>query len=205
MKEKKEETKRIILSVLGVLLLLCSVFVVGFAVFVFEDTSNHENTITTGTISFSYNEKSNGIDLVNAIPIDDAVGMKLTNSNKAQGINQGYFEFSVQASGSAKQSLKYQIYATLQEDSDMDPNYIKVYLTDDQDRPYPNYTSSVPVFTALENYNDTSDEKVLYKGTIIPTENKTQRFRLRLWVAKDYADGSTSKTFKIKVNVKAIA
>lgn len=199
-----KEKKKVVLSVLGVLLLLCSVFVVGFAIFVFEDTSNHENAITTGTISFSYNEESNGIDLVNAIPIDDTVGMKLTNSNKAQGINQGYFEFSIQASGSVKQSLKYQIYATLQDDSDMDPNYIKVYLTDDNDQPYTNYISSIPVFAALDDYDGTSDEKVLYKGTIAPTENATQRFRLRLWVAKDFEDGSTSKTFKIKVNVKAM-
>ncbi len=219
--ENKEGTKRVIFTILGVLILLCSVLVIGFSIFVFEDTSNHENAITTGTIddsgngdsqgkpggtiSFSYNETSNGIELVNAIPTDDEIGKNLTNSNKAEGINQGYFDFAIQAKASTKQEIKYQIYATLEDDSNMDTKYIKVYLTDDNDQPYKDYVSSIPVFSALDDYKGQAKSKVLYSDTIRSKKNTVKRFRLRLWVAKDYSDGSTSKTFKIKVNVKATA
>lgn len=227
--EKKEGTKRILFTILGILILFCSVLVVGFAIFVFEDTTNHDNSITTGTInsddnkgentgssgkpinpgtgtiSFSYNEASNGIELINAIPLDDYVGKKLTRSNESQGVKQGYFDFSIKASGSSKEKIKYQVYATLEDNSNMDTNFIKVYLTDENDRPYNGYNSSIPVFEELNNYSEQDKSKLLYSDTVIPSNNTVQKFRLRLWVAKDYSDGSVSKTFKIKVNVKATA
>lgn len=231
--EKKEGTKRILFTILGILILFCSVLVIGFAIFVFEDTTNHDNSITTGTInsdddkndnkgentgspdepinpgtgtiSFSYNEASNGIELINAIPLDDQIGKKLTRSNESQGIKQGYFDFSIKASGFSKEKIKYQVYATLEDDSNMDTNFIKVYLTDENDRPYNGYNSSIPVFEELNNYSGQDKSKLLYSDTVIPSNNTVQKFRLRLWVARDYSDGSTSKTFKIKVNVKATA
>lgn len=229
---KKEGTKRIIFTILGILILFCSVLIVGFAIFVFEDTTNHDNSITTGiindddkdkdkgentgssgkpinpgsgTISFSYNEASNGIELINAIPLDDRVGKELTRSNEAQGVKQGYFDFSIKASGSSKEKIKYQVYATLEDDSNMDNKYIKVYLTDENDKPYNGYNSTVPIFEELNNYSEQNKSKLLYSDTVIPSKNTVKKFRLRLWVAKEYTDSTTSKTFKIKVNVKAIA
>lgn len=203
---KKAEKKRVIFTMLGVLILICSVFVVSFAIFVFEDTSNHYNSITTGTtgeetLFFSYNEDSNGIDLINAIPLDDEIGKKLLNNNNIQGVHQGYFDFSIHASGIPKEGIKYQIYATVLGDSDMDPDFIKVYLTDDQDIAFSNYKEVIPVFSKLDDYTEEGNSKLLYNGII--TEKVLQKFRLRLWIAKEYTDGSTSKTFKIKVNVKA--
>ncbi len=210
MKEKKESAKRIVFTILGILLLICSVMIVGFAIFVFEDTSNHDNSITTGTnpegtLSFAYNENSNGVELMNAIPIDDVTGKKLTNSDKAKGINQGYFDFSIRASGTSAGKIKYQIYATLENDSNMDTKYIKVYLTDDKNNPYRGYDSDVPVFSSLDKYSSQKNSKILYSDEINVKEDVIKRFRLRLWVAKDYSDGATSKTFKIKVNVRATA
>ncbi len=230
-KQKKEGTKRLIFTILGVLLLIASVFTISFAVFIFEDTSNHYNSIETGTsdgntnkkpsgnkskpkpkptpsgetIVFSYNEDSNGIELVNAIPIDDNVGKNLTNSDKAHGINQGYFDFSVKASGKSNKKVKYDVYATLENGSNMDNKYIKVYLTDDNNNPYEGYTDQIPVFDDLSQYGSDSKSKKLYSGSIIAKDTNVHKFRLRLWVAKDYSDASTSKTFKMKINVKATA
>lgn len=206
---KKEQTKRIVFIILGVLLLIGSVLVVSFAIFVFEDMSNHYNSITTGTtgeetLFFSYNEDSNGIDLENAVPLADEIGKKLVHNNSnIQGVNQGYFDFSIRAGGVPTDGIKYQIYATVEEDSDMDPDFMKIYLTDEQDNALEGYKEEVPLFSNLEEYAEENNSKLIYEGTI--TEKVTQRFRLRLWIAKDYTDGSTSKTFKIKINVKATA
>ena len=206
---KKEQSKRVIFIILGVLLLIGSVFVVSFAIFVFEDMSNHYNSITTGTtgeetLFFAYNEDSNGIDLENAIPLSDEVGKKLiNNSGTVQGVNQGYFDFSIRAAGVPTSGIKYQIYATLQDGSDMDPSFMKIYLTDEQDHALEGYKEEVPIFSNLEEYNEESNSKIVYEGVI--TQKVTQRFRLRLWIAKDYTDGSTSKSFNIKINVKATA
>lgn len=185
-------------------MLLCSILVISFAIFVFEDTSNHDNSITTGTISFSYNEDSNGIEITNAIPIDDSVGKKITNDTKSQGVHQGYFDFSVSGNTSGS-NINYQVYATLEDGSNMDTNYIKVYLTDDNNIAYSDYANKVPVFNNLKSYSEVKNSKLLYTGTIKKNSNKSQKFRLRLWVDKNYTDGSTSKTFKIKINVKATA
>lgn len=200
MATENKKNKNVFVTFLGILLLLCSLCAVTFAIFIFKDTSNYDNTITTGTISFSYNEDSNGIDLNNAIPIDDSVGKMLTQDSR--GVNQGYFDFSIKGKA---QNVGYQIYATMEEGSNMDPNYVKVYLTDENDNAYKNYKGEVPTYGQLENYENNSKSKLLYTGAIHSDSFESKKFRLRLWIAKDYTDGSSSKEFKIKINVKATA
>ena len=44
------------------------------------------------------------------------------------------------------------------------------------------------------------DGKTLYKGNL--KSGNVDNFRLRIWLSSDYRDGSESRTFTFKVNVK---
>ena len=74
---KDNNSKQVLLSVLGVAILVVAVVGVSFAAFTFSQTGNVENTITTGTISMTYTEPENGINLTNAMPMTDDSGKVL--------------------------------------------------------------------------------------------------------------------------------
>ena len=85
---KDNNSKQILLSVLGVAILVVAVVGVSFAAFSYSKTGEKVNTITTGTITMSYSETTNGINLTNALPMTDGVGKALKDENQ-------YFDFTV--------------------------------------------------------------------------------------------------------------
>lgn len=199
--------KDLILAVSGVLLLIGAVIGVSYAVFTFSSIGKIENTITSGTITFSYNETSNGISITNAMPMSDATGKLILQSDTANGINRGYFDFNVAGSLSGTGTVTYEVYGTVDSSSTMDPNYIKVYLTDGtiNENPLSGYDGSVvPIYNNLPTSSYNSNGKRLFTETFTGT-GKTRNFRLRLWVADNYTVNDASKTFIMRVNVAAIA
>ena len=81
--------------IVGVLLLsLCCLMIgLSYAIFQYSREGTKENTITSGRLSFFYDEKEaegNGIYLVNALPMSDEDGKGLSGSNQV-------FDFQVLA------------------------------------------------------------------------------------------------------------
>ena len=70
--EKKSSSKQVLLSVLAVAILVVAVVGVSFAFFTYSKQGETVNTITTGTLVFSYNEPANGILLEDAVPMSDS-------------------------------------------------------------------------------------------------------------------------------------
>lgn len=207
METSRDNRKReIVLSLVGVLLLIALVFVTSYAAFTYLKVGTKENTITTGTVSFSYNESENGIELINAQPLSDAAGKVLVAKDLASGIAQGYFDFTVTGSNTTTAPITYEVYATLDDGSTLDPNYVKVYLTDGKvsETPVTGYQGSVvPVYSSLPTATSLSTGKRLYTETF-STNNYSKSFRLRIWVADTYTLNDVSKTFTLRVNVKAV-
>ena len=187
-------SKQILLSVLGVAILVVAVVGVSFAAFTFTKTGKVENTITTGTITMSYTEPSNGINLTNALPVTDAVGKALNGENNV-------FDFTVGASVSGSTTINYVITAVKGEDSTIADTGVKVYLTDQKDTQIlaPTKVSALTKTTAGNNAGAPADQFVLKTGTY--TKSATDTYRLRMWVADDYAAPSTSQKYVLKVNV----
>ena len=195
---KDNNSKQVLLSVLGVAILVVAVVGVSFAAFTFSQTGNVENTITTGTISMSYSEPENGITLTNAMPMNDATGMALENTNE-------YFDFSVSATinGSGSTTINYAITAVTEPGSTLTDDYVKVYLTNmasDADTQIlaPTVVSSLPT-TSSDASGAPDDQYILEDGTF--TTNSTNEYRLRMWVADNYAVTGSSETYTLRVNV----
>ncbi len=205
-RENENRRKEIVLSLVGVVLLIALVFATSYAAFTYLKIGTKENTITTGTVSFSYNESENGIELINAQPLSDEAGKVLVAKDLASGIAQGYFDFTVTGSNTTAAPITYEVYATLDDDSTLDPDYVKVYLTDGKvsETPVTGYQgSTVPVYSNLTTATSLATGKRLYTETF-SENNYSKSFRLRIWVADTYTLNDVSRTFTLRVNVKAV-
>lgn len=205
---KDNNSKQVLLSVLGVAILVVAVVGVSFAAFSFSQTGNVENTITTGTISMTYTEPENGINLTNALPMDDESGKVLAADNET-------FDFTVSATindGGAGTVINYALAATTEPGTTLTDQYVKVYLTDQKDAPIGDYATAPKTVQSLDDGTGASDaagvpegQKVLYRSTYNATT--TSSYRLRMWVADNYPMGNQpgaatgSETYTLRVNV----
>ncbi len=209
---KKVAKIRLFLCVLAVLILVLLVIGVTYGVYSYTDKGVHENVIRTGSIEFKYNETTNGIYITDAIPMSDEEGKVIPESGNTGGnITRGYFDFNVSAHIVESQKISYEIYGvdTTKESSKLEPQYVKVYLTEVSGQ---NETavsgfgdSSVPTYSQLETSVNDKSGKRLYSGSF--TASGTRYFRLRLWVSKNYPilEKGGNETFSMRVNVGVTA
>lgn len=194
-------SKQVLLSVLGVAILVVAVVGVSFAAFSFSKTGNVTNTITTGTISMSYSEPDNGITLTNALPMNDETGKALEGTNNT-------FDFTVTAtiSGSGETTINYAITAVTTPATSLNDDYVKVYLTDmdasDTEILEPTVVSSLGKTTS-DASGAPNGQYILESGTFKSTT--TKNYRLRMWVADNFSVGQSSETYTLKVNVYGAA
>lgn len=205
---KDNNSKQVLLSVLGVAILVVAVVGVSFAAFSYSKTGEQVNTITTGTITMNYTDDSNGINLTNAMPMSDDDGKKLTGENNV-------FDFTVSAtiSGSGTTNIDYAIIAAPEDGNTLNDDDIKVWLTDTSDVGQGNTASNPVVLNTLPASSttsattgspDSSDDYVLKSGTFSGTGG-SDSYRLRMWV--DYnapsmaGDVASQLTYQLRVNV----
>ena len=194
-------SKQILISILGVILLIVAVIGISFAAFTYSKTGTKVNAITTGTITMSYSEPTNGINLTNALPITDTSGKALTGSGNT-------FDFTINANiqGSGTTTINYLI--TITEVTTTFANTgIKVYLTSNDDGTVelaPTRVSALPTTQSNNTAGAPTGQRILKTGTVTATNttvDQTTKYRLRMWVADDFSDSSKSGTYAIKVNV----
>lgn len=198
-------SKEVLLSVLGVTILIVAVVGISFAAFNFSQTGIKENKITTGRLNMSYSEDTNGITLENALPISDDTGKSLINSNEI-------FDFTVDAiidDGDANTVINYAITAVKVDSvTTLDDSAIKVYLTNidtSEEVPVlePIKLSLIEKTSASELSLAPSGEFKLASGQF--TDSSAHKYRLRMWIADDYNTTSSSSTYQLKVNVYGAA
>ena len=199
---ENNNSKEVVLSFVGILVLILVVVGVSFAVFQYSKPGSKNNTITTGTINMSYDEPQNGINLTDALPISDEAGMALTGNNNT-------FDFTVEAEivGTGNTTINYAITAT-NDGSTAPDSVMKVYLTRVNNNVEeavlaPTLMSQLEKTTSSELSKAPSNQYVLTRGTF--TSSTTNSYRLRMWVDENYSDGSAGGTYKLRVNVYGAA
>ena len=207
---KDNNSKQVLLSVLGVAILVVAVVGVSFAAFTFSQTGEKTNTITTGTITMNYTESDNYINLTNAMPMNDTTGAALPAATDGN-----VFDFTVsgEITGSGNTTINYAITAVPTEGTTLKNDYVKVYLTDQLDSPVDGYTANTgKLVSSLEMGTGDSDDagvpenqRVLFRGTFESTNGSgvddDREYRLRMWVADNYAVTGSKETYTLKVNV----
>ena len=76
----RDDSKQVLLSVFGVALLIVAIVGISYAIFVFSAKSRVDNTVRSGGITVEYLEGDSVIDINDALPVSDEVGVKQTKS-----------------------------------------------------------------------------------------------------------------------------
>ena len=187
------KNKKSILILGLILLLIIAIIGVSYAVFNYSALGTRVNTITTGSITMTYTETENVINLEGALPTTDKTGKALSD----------YFEFTVSSSISGDVNINYEISAK-KESGTLEDRYIKLYLTRVTE-------SGEEELMTPETYNEETssntytgrpaNEMSLYTSSMNSSESNT--YRLRMYVDESYnpqGDGG-GKTFSVKINV----
>ena len=196
----KTNNKRKEVIIIGALLLLMIVIIVGisYAAFQYGKTGTKLNSITTGSITMSYEETDNTISLSGALPTTDKTGtVRLTPGE--------YFDFTVSSEIVGDVNINYEISAKKEDGNTIDGRYIKLYLTRLTD------DGSEEALMVPETYNEEtsandytgrpSNEMSLYTSSMNSSESN--RYRLRMYVDESYnpqGDGG-GLTFSVRINV----
>ena len=193
----EKNSKKIWLIIVLIFMLLIITIGVSYAVFVYSKAGMRRNIISTGTLIFTYSENSNGILLNNAMPTSDEIGKVSSNDNG----NNGFFDFSVSYSSPKLRTMNYEIYTCEDEKNTLDPRYVRVYLTDQNNVPIAGYEKPVTFYELATSQTDNACKR-LYYGTF--QESGFRNFRLRIWLSDQYEVTELAKSFKIKVNTSAV-
>ena len=199
---EENSSRKVLLSVLGVAILVVAVIGVSFALYSTSSTGK-VNSISTGTITMSYTEPSNGINLTNALPISDAEGKSLNGEGNV-------FTFTVSATASGTVTVPYEINITKDSSTTLADGAVAVYLTKGtttETEVVAKKLMSQVVTTANKSTYRTDSYKlystnVVYQNGTVKTGEATTTYNLRIWVDAN-ADAETirNQEYKIKVNV----
>ena len=195
------DKKKIILSVLGILMLVVVTVGVTFAVFTYTKLGTTENTVTTGTLKFLYTENTGvgaGINIENTFPVSDAVG-------KSYDTDKYVFDFSVEATNSGVEEIPYEVTLRKKSTSTLSESNIKVYLTDMTGEVDSQIVAPTLYSDLIQTTIDVGEEveKTIYNGTVLGGElDYLKDFRLRMWIDEtSNQDDINGKTFTALVNV----
>ena len=187
--EKKSSSKQVLLSVLAVAILVVAVVGVSFAFFTYSKQGETVNTITTGTLVFSYNEPANGILLEDAVPMSDSDAKTTLVSGR------NVFDFTVTSTINGNATINYEITAKESTDQSdigtLESKYVKVSLDKVAGG------SETPV-KAATYYDDltagtiATGDKLLGTGSATNSNGSavTTTYRLRMWMAETDSDGA---------------
>ena len=197
--EEKIKHKEIALIVLLLLLMIGLIVGVSYAAFNYSKTGTKLNSITTGSITMTYEETDNVINIDRALPTRDATGkVRLTEGE--------YFDFSISSEISGDVNINYEISAkdVTTSDRKIDGSNIKLYLTRLTDNGEEELMSPETYNEEVSSNSYTgrpNNEMSLYQGSMNSSESNN--YRLRMWVDEDYnpqGDGGNLE-FSVKINV----
>ena len=194
-----EKTKKEIVIIGLILLMVIALIGVSWAVFNYSATGTKLNTITTGSITMTYEETDNTISLNGALPTRDATGKTRLNDGE-------YFDFTVSSNISGDVNINYEISAkdVTTSDRKIDGSNIKLYLTrltDDGEEELMTPETYNEESTSNSFTGRPSGEMSLYTSSMSSSESN--RYRLRMWVDEDYnpqGDGG-NLSFSVQINV----
>ena len=171
--------KKIIILLLVLSLVLVTIGTT-YAFFTYTGTGTTLSTITTGGITFHYDEKKDkghGINIINANPV--------ASNNDAKSSNN-YFEFKITSTTMNEVTIPYTVTARMSSNSDSAMgNIVNMYLTEvsGSETPTELFSSNLPKYSELEDYENRGDyiEKVIYTDTVT-SASYDKTFRLRMWI-----------------------
>lgn len=197
-----KSNKRLVISVLSICLLSLIAAGISYAAFNYEKVGN-DNNIASGHISMTYIEPSNEYIVDNALPVKDEEAMYSDN----------YFEFTVSSTAPTNDtddegvSIPYEITITEKDGNTLNPEQIKIFVTEVEGNKEVVSTYSTPMLISELDSSIYKDEgtKVGFNLHLHRNGNETvtKKYRLRAWIDynTDVSDWDTTGKYQYKFTV----
>lgn len=171
--------KKNIIMIVSIIFFIMLVIGTSYGFFVYNKNVA-DISMTSGNISIYITNISGDISLSNAVPKTDAEGIK----------SDEYIDFTVDGTIDTE-SIKYEIEIIPKIDNTFNLEYIKTYLTDQQN----NVIVSPYYYSELID-SENNNGKAIYQDVIETNgtdQNVSRNYRLRLWIDEDYPDLESNK------------
>lgn len=187
----KTYKKQMIIFSIGAFVIIASAMVA--FVFFFSDT------FKSGDVNVQFGDYDNVIHIKNDLPIGDELGKKISAEDIQDGL-QGYLEFSIKETKGYK--TKFEVYLKKKNVvSEIDSNYIKLYLTNMNDKAVTGFDSNlIPSYKSLRVDSKSPTEKILYRGEI--NSLGEEKYKLRIWLSDASSIETEDKDFEFEIGVK---
>ncbi len=182
--------KNLLIAIVGLFAFIMMVGGVSYSYF----TYNKDIAVVSldsGDIAINFNNVTNSINILNAIPTSDAMGKMQDN----------YLDFTVTGTADIE-TLLYEIQLIPQSGSTIDTNYIKVYLTDQDDNEILSPFLYSELYNCIKNDGKTLYQDLVQGNSDGTTRNYTKNYRLRIWIDENYGE-VTSETINYNIYLYA--
>lgn len=187
------------ISILSLMLILCGT---SLSLFEFTKQGTTENVVKAGTLSVYFTESTGtgmGINISDAYPVSDSIGKNYLNSDQI-------FDFTITGENTSNNEIPFEITLEKLENSDLDNNAVKVYLTDITEENQEIEIDEPMLYSDLYDsvFKINNDEKVIYQDKVESNETYNKKFRLRMWLSDsiDFEHGNyDNKTFETIINI----
>jgi len=192
MKIKEILKDKKVLTVIALVLLMILTVGITYALFAYSRAGEKVNSLSTGTVTMSYNEATNGLSITNALPVEDCTGEKSTDT----------FDFTMSITMKGNFTISYEVTAEKDESSTLSDDDVRIYLERSEDGTTYEAVSGPNSYTMIGNEDEfgaSANEMILDSGTV--TKSVDYKYKLRMWLSKNAEVTGESKYFTIKVNV----
>ena len=195
----KAKKEKVMIAIL-ILVMIISIIGVSYAAFNYSKTGTKVNSITTGSITMSYTESDNVINIDKALPTTDETGKVRLKEGE-------YFDFTISSEIVGDININYEISAkdVTTSERKIDGSNIKLYLTRIKEDGTEEELMTPEVYNEEKSANSytgrPSNEMSLYTSSMSSSESNN--YRLRMWVDEDYnpQDDGGNLEFSVKINV----
>ena len=191
--------EKLIIIVL-ILVMIVSIIGVSYAAYNYSKIGTKVNSITTGSITMSYEESDNVINIDKALPTTDETGKIRLKEGE-------YFDFTISSEIVGDININYEISAkdVTTAERKIDGSNIKLYLTRLREDGIEEELMSPETYNEEKSSNSytgrPAGEMSLYTSSMNSSE--TNNYRLRMYVDEEYnpqGDGG-NLSFSVKINV----
>lgn len=179
-------------------LFISLIFIFSVAVVLFIKSNSNKNKVNEEDVTMQATTLT--INIKDLLSVSDDFGKTIKNDN---GGSFGFAEIEVV--NETDEEKNYEIYVTdsTVSKNKINPNYIKLYLTDENNNPIGIFdSSSAPNYVNLSYLSDKPSSKLLLKGTIGP--KGSTNLRLRSWISDSFITDSGKNSFSYDLGIRAV-
>ncbi len=169
--------KKILFYSLIVLLIVFFVFI-GVNYFYYDDTINKNYIVLDGT--------DNTVSITSILPLTDSSGKEINNNKNGMVVYK-----KINIKNRHGRTSKYRLLLNVDKKSTLDPKYIKIIVSDENDKILDSY--NYEVFLNLNKLDNKNNSYVLYSSKLKKYESTS--FIIRLWVDTFYVLNDEDEKF----------